>query len=185
MAAAPVKRKGNTSEEPAARQPQKKVKVAEGQRQDKDKSNKKKAKNADFPKEQQADKSKSSSNPAPKPSTLSVLRDDEPAFPRGGASVLTPLEQKQIHVQAKKDVLFEQNGKSSSNALDGENENSAEEPDAEKPTVKSKKEKKKVKKKVATEAPKEQGVRIEGLNFKVCSIYYLLVDSLLFVYGGS
>ncbi|KAI4283757.1 MAG: hypothetical protein L6R35_005060 [Caloplaca aegaea] len=37
-----------------------------------------------------------------------VARKEEPAFPRGGASVLTPLEQKQIQIQAKNDVLFEQ-----------------------------------------------------------------------------
>ena len=40
--------------------------------------------------------------------TLAALKE-EPAFPRGGANVLTPLEQKQIHIQAKQDVLFEQN----------------------------------------------------------------------------
>ena len=42
----------------------------------------------------------------------SVLREEEPLFPRGGGSVLTPLEHRQINVEAKRDVLFEQTGKS-------------------------------------------------------------------------
>ncbi|KAF1921432.1 hypothetical protein BDU57DRAFT_535098 [Ampelomyces quisqualis] len=38
----------------------------------------------------------------------SVFTHGETAFPRGGASVLTPLEHKQIHIRATQDVLFEQ-----------------------------------------------------------------------------
>ncbi|KAI2471650.1 nucleic acid-binding protein [Annulohypoxylon bovei var. microspora] len=52
-------------------------------------------------------KSNSDSKPA-KPSTVSRLKEEEPLFPRGGGSVLTPLEHKQISIQAKQDVLFEQ-----------------------------------------------------------------------------
>ena len=39
--------------------------------------------------------------------TSKLSRDDVP-FPRGGASILTPLEQRQIQIQAKEDILFEQ-----------------------------------------------------------------------------
>ncbi|KAF2486083.1 hypothetical protein BDY17DRAFT_290821 [Neohortaea acidophila] len=39
----------------------------------------------------------------------SLLQQEERAFPRGGASVLTPLDHKQIKAQAERDVLFEQN----------------------------------------------------------------------------
>ncbi|EHA53010.1 hypothetical protein MCOR27_006576 [Pyricularia oryzae] len=50
---------------------------------------------------------------APAAPVVSKLKEDEPLFPRGGGSVLTPLEHKQIKVQASKDVLFEQeSGKS-------------------------------------------------------------------------
>ncbi|KAL9033237.1 MAG: hypothetical protein Q9214_007609 [Letrouitia sp. 1 TL-2023] len=42
------------------------------------------------------------------PSSQIVLKPEELAFPRGGASVLTPLEHKRIQIQAKNDVLFEQ-----------------------------------------------------------------------------
>lgn len=38
----------------------------------------------------------------------SVLQEEERAFPRGGASVLTPIEHRQIKAQAERDVLFEQ-----------------------------------------------------------------------------
>ncbi|RFU34926.1 hypothetical protein B7463_g1416, partial [Scytalidium lignicola] len=41
---------------------------------------------------------------------VSRAKDEEAAFPRGGASVLTPLEHKQIQIEATNDVLFEQEG---------------------------------------------------------------------------
>lgn len=47
------------------------------------------------------------------PQKISILRGDEPLFPRGGGSVLTPLEHRQIRVDADRDVLFEQSGKGS------------------------------------------------------------------------
>ena len=39
---------------------------------------------------------------------VSILKDEEPMFPRGGGSVLTPLEHKQIHIQAKADAIREE-----------------------------------------------------------------------------
>ncbi|EQK98580.1 Nucleic acid-binding, OB-fold-like protein [Ophiocordyceps sinensis CO18] len=41
----------------------------------------------------------------PKAPVVSLLKDEEPVFPRGGGSVLTPLEQKQIQLEAKADAL--------------------------------------------------------------------------------
>lgn len=38
---------------------------------------------------------------------VSRLKEEEPLFPRGGGSVLSPLEHRQISIQAKQDVLFE------------------------------------------------------------------------------
>ncbi|KAI1862516.1 hypothetical protein JX265_009230 [Neoarthrinium moseri] len=55
--------------------------------------------------------SKTDFKPSSKPATapaLSRLKEEEPLFPRGGGSVLSPLEHKQIQIQAKQDVLFEQ-----------------------------------------------------------------------------
>lgn len=106
-----------------------------------------------------------------KPTELTVLRDDEPSFPRGGGSVLTPLEKKQIHIQATKDVLFEQKGskKSSDNFAVGDDDEDIEMDDAEDnatSTKLSRKRKAKSKKRAKEEANEKQGVRIEGLNFK-------------------
>ncbi|KAL1892020.1 rRNA biogenesis protein rrp5 [Ceratocystis pirilliformis] len=44
---------------------------------------------------------------APTKSILASLREEEPLFPRGGGSVLTPLEQKRIGLEAKADALAE------------------------------------------------------------------------------
>ncbi|CAG9941999.1 unnamed protein product [Clonostachys rosea f. rosea IK726] len=43
-----------------------------------------------------------------KPAVVSVLKDEEPLFPRGGGSILTPLEQKRIQIEAKADALREE-----------------------------------------------------------------------------
>lgn len=55
---------------------------------------------------------KDEKEPAPaRSSTIAVtsqMKEEEPLFPRGGGSILTPLEHKQIQIQAKNDVLFEQ-----------------------------------------------------------------------------
>ena len=58
-------------------------------------------------KKQKSEKSKDQEKARPAQSH-SVLRDEETAFPRGGANLLTPLERRQISIQAKQDVLFEQ-----------------------------------------------------------------------------
>ena len=46
---------------------------------------------------------KSSSNAVP----VTGVREEDPLFPRGGGSTLTPLEYKQVKAQATKDALFE------------------------------------------------------------------------------
>src|SRR5271163_964569 len=57
---------------------------------------------------------KKSAAKVPQVPKISKLRDEEVAFPRGGASILTPLEHKQIQIEATRDVLFEQQGAKSS-----------------------------------------------------------------------
>ncbi|XP_044717511.1 s1 RNA binding domain-containing protein [Hirsutella rhossiliensis] len=52
-------------------------------------------------------KAAESDNKPPKAPVVSLLRDEEPVFPRGGGSVLTPLEQKQIQLEAKADAMRE------------------------------------------------------------------------------
>ncbi|RKF58865.1 rRNA biogenesis protein rrp5 [Erysiphe neolycopersici] len=84
---------------------------------------------------------------------------DEAAFPRGGGSILTPLEHKQIQIQATRDVLFEHNNNESSEKV-------------ERPGLKVIKRRKiatkvnnKGKKKVIIEADQDCP-KIESLNFK-------------------
>lgn len=148
---APIKRKGNAPEDTAARQPQKRAKV-------------------------RAEESKKDSKPkdtTSKASELSVLRDEEPSFPRGGGSVLTPLERKQIQIQANKDVLFEQKGqKKQTREFDDDNEVDDEDVEMEdangKATAKKSRKKTKGKKPADKEKSEKQGVRIEPLTYKVC-----------------
>ena len=84
---------------------------------------------------------------------------EEPAFPRGGASVLTPLEHKQIQIEATRDVLFEQGAKSSKPDVEADE-------DTPRPKKKSKS-KGKNKKDVVNTEPEEEVVKIEGLSYKV------------------
>ncbi|KAJ5488730.1 hypothetical protein N7539_003620 [Penicillium diatomitis] len=148
---APIKRKGNAPEETNTRQPQKRAKVG-------------------------AEDRKAESKPrdtAPQASELSVLRDDEPSFPRGGGSVLTPLERKQIQIQANKDVLFEQKGvKKPTREFVNENDDDEDEDvemedaDANASAKKSRKKKSKAKKSASKDSSEKEGVRIEGLSYK-------------------
>jgi rRNA biogenesis protein RRP5 len=82
---------------------------------------------------------------------VTKLKEEEPLFPRGGGSVLTPLEQKQISIQAKKDVLFE--------------EHSA----AQKGEKASRKKRRKSRADETADKPTkdDDAVKIESLNFKV------------------
>ncbi|EME47963.1 hypothetical protein DOTSEDRAFT_147032, partial [Dothistroma septosporum NZE10] len=87
---APVKRKAVADERPS-----KKVKPAD------DKEN---------VKEQKSRKSGDGEKREPKTALKSILQQEERAFPRGGAEVLTPIERKQIQAQAERDVLLEEEG---------------------------------------------------------------------------
>lgn len=71
-------------------------------------------------------------------------------FPRGGGSVLTPLEQKQISIQAKKDVLFEEQSKSKKGEKVAKKKRSKSQVDA-----------------TIVKAKDEDAVKVESLNFKV------------------
>ncbi|KAF2398795.1 nucleic acid-binding protein [Trichodelitschia bisporula] len=104
------------------------------------------------------------SKEAPAKDAVSVLRLEEKAFPRGGASVLTPIEHKQIQHEATRDVLFEQSGgkPAAVGDLSGSEDDEA--------TV-SKKSKKKVKKgkgkeREDTKEKSERLEKIQGLSFK-------------------
>ena len=91
-------------------------------------------------------------------SRLSKAGDEDEAFPRGGASVLTPLEHKQIQIDATRDVLFEQEETKSSGKVDDERDVSVK-----------KKPKSRSKSKTTSKAsePEPDIIKIEGLSYKV------------------
>ncbi|EDN10819.1 conserved hypothetical protein [Histoplasma mississippiense (nom. inval.)] len=154
---APIKRKGNGPDESGSRQPQKRVKVIAGvQRKDVNGG-----KNSKKP----AEKSKDSLDSPSKTPAVSVLREEEPAFPRGGANILSPLEQKQIHIQATRDVLFEQKGAQAQDDIDNE-DGTQKKQSSKEFGIKSRKWKTKSMKHTIPQASTKEEVRIEGLNFK-------------------
>ncbi|KAK3044606.1 hypothetical protein LTS18_000825, partial [Coniosporium uncinatum] len=98
-----------------------------------------------------------------KPQKASVLKQEERAFPRGGGSVLTPLEHKQIQIDATRDVLFEQAGKPTQNT---EYEDAGENAAPGTKLVEKRKKKSKEKKTGATKVKEEPKIKVEGLSYK-------------------
>ncbi|KAI0104140.1 nucleic acid-binding protein [Nemania sp. FL0031] len=80
------------------------------------------------------------------------LKEEEPLFPRGGGSVLSPLEHRQISIQAKQDVLFEQQSGQGAKKADK--------------SLKRKKSKTSKNKSSDSTRPTEDNVRIESLNYQ-------------------
>jgi rRNA biogenesis protein RRP5 len=97
----------------------------------------------------------------------SVFNDGEKAFPRGGASVLTPLEHKQIQIKANQDVLFEAAG--AKRTKDTDMSDAGSDMDEENAEKASKKRKSKKSKKTLEEET-ENVVKVEGLSYKVGKI---------------
>ena len=123
----------------------------------------------------------------PRPSNatgkLSVLQEEEPSFPRGGASVLTPLEHKQIQRQAQQDVLFEQKTGTRPTKHDFENDEVEDENMQDGLISVSSKRKSKSNSKGTQKAKSgtpqiERGIKIEGLSYKVgiCHAFLMILD---------
>ena len=105
------------------------------------------------------------------PTTKTSALKDEENFPRGGASLLTSLEYKQIRIQATEDALFEQTTgtKSARNDYGDEvNEEFSQEEIVEAPAKANRKRLSKGKSEASIRDAKESGVRIEGLSYRVC-----------------
>ena len=88
-----------------------------------------------------------------KQSTLRASKDEEASFPRGGGSILTPLEFKQISNDAAKDVLFE-------------TENVKAKSTKKKPMREGLRGDKKAKKDESKKG-EQKGIKAEGLSYKV------------------
>lgn len=108
----------------------------------------------------------------------SVFKDEEKSFPRGGASVLTPLEHKQIQIKANQDVLFEQAGlkKRGGDAGLSEGGSDMSEEDAPKTTKKRKSKKSKT---VHAEEGEVQKVKAESLTFKNLAIGTIILGQII------
>lgn len=91
--------------------------------------------------------------PSDAPVTATIKKDEEPIFPRGGGSVLTPLEHKQITIEAKRDALFE--------------EESSSKPSKKEDKESKKRKRKSKEKEIVKHGRDDNAVRIEGLNYKV------------------
>ena len=99
-----------------------------------------------------------------KPLVKSVLSQEERSFPRGGASVLTPIEQKQIEARAERDVLFEQQTGQKPVRGEGDDDFFGSEDEAADAAAKSKKKGKKSK--------QSSGLKIAGSGIKIQSLSY-------------
>ena len=106
----------------------------------------------------------------PKSTNSSLVANEQPAFPRGGADVLTPIERKQIQAQATRDA-FKEHTKSQDLFQTSENLSDESEPtnglQAPRTSLNLRKKtagKGKVRINGVPEAP---WVRIEGLSYKV------------------
>ncbi|KAF2873845.1 hypothetical protein BDV95DRAFT_489219 [Massariosphaeria phaeospora] len=114
-----------------------------------------------------ADGAPSAKPPVVKPDSTaqrSIFKDEERSFPRGGASVLTPLEHKQIQIKANQDVLFEQAGQKRTGD-DGLSDEGSDAGTQERPKENKKKRSKKTKT-ANDDEEKERVVRVESLSSK-------------------
>ncbi|EEP75544.1 conserved hypothetical protein [Uncinocarpus reesii 1704] len=163
-----VKRKGNAPEDSSSRHSKKRVKVASQVPDKKDVKRKSDSTIDGTAGDSRVKKAKPQPESTSKPATLSVLRDEAPAFPRGGNNALTPLERKQIQIQATRDVLFEQKGASNGELPDADSEIEEQADEEKEATLKPsrKKQKDKKNKKSVEGTAKSQGPKIESLSFK-------------------
>ncbi|KAK2742930.1 rRNA biogenesis protein rrp5 [Myotisia sp. PD_48] len=158
-----MKRKGNAQDDSGSSAPKKKAKLRTTEGNDSSKSKKTSA-----PEKNKQQSSNAELKSQLKATTLSGLREEPPAFPRGGGNVLTPLERKQIQIQATKDVLFEQKGGNGADESgDSDDEGAAQATGInQNNAVKSKKRKSKSTSKSKDKGEADEAVRIESLSYK-------------------
>ncbi|KAI9713131.1 MAG: rRNA biogenesis protein rrp5 [Bogoriella megaspora] len=108
--------------------------------------------------------------PTSKQTQRSLLQDEERAFPRGGANVLTPLEHKQIKIEAERDVLFEtsasKENENASGAASGRKRSSHDFDNESAQENRRRKRKRSQSASKTTATDPEDHVKIEGLSFR-------------------
>jgi rRNA biogenesis protein RRP5 len=118
------------------------------------------------------EKTPTAAHASSKLATISQLANEQPAFPRGGADILTPLEKKQIRAQAERDVLIEQKQKKINHLFDSPEddaislEGQGDDLSEIGGQVKKSKSNKSSKRLKVQKVNAESTPRIEGLNYK-------------------
>ena len=128
-----------------------------------ERSNKKLKSSKQTDKPSQDAKSKDGAATERRAAPKSILQQEERAFPRGGASVLTPLEQKQIRNQAERDVLFEQQ---TGKPIEPEDPDLFAGDDTAAAPRKSKKQKTRRQSDEVGRKPDKSGIKVHGLSYK-------------------
>ncbi|KAG5915229.1 hypothetical protein E4U42_000096 [Claviceps africana] len=103
----------------------------------------------------QSDKTADAAGARPQAPVVSLLKDDQPIFPRGGGSVLTPLEQRQIQLEAKADARREE-----------EFETARSKTQKKLPQQKKRKTATKGDKKGGEKKDEEDSIKVDSLSFK-------------------
>jgi rRNA biogenesis protein RRP5 len=105
----------------------------------------------------------------------SLLMNEQPAFPRGGASLLTPIEKKQIQAQANRDALKEHASSGGLFTASGQVPDGSDGESVTQDTQKaSKKRRRKASKQKTTDKSLQENkaLRIEGLSYKVSMLLF-------------
>ncbi|KAK5140746.1 rRNA biogenesis protein rrp5, partial [Rachicladosporium monterosium] len=159
---AAIKRKAVTDERPA-----KKVKSAKSAPDAKEEKRTAKPSKSHDKYTEKKGGDKSAAKDEQKPVVKSILQQEDRAFPRGGASVLTPIEQRQIKVQAERDVLFEQETGRKAPTLEDEDGDRFDEEDLAVPAWKKQQQKSRRRDDGDGHAKVTgSGIKIQGLSYK-------------------
>jgi len=160
---APMKRKGDTANVADTKEARKKVRVvAEGESKALKPARGSNSASTTHTKRTPSETHKSANQPL----KSSIFREEEASFPRGGGSILTPLEKKQIQAQANRDVLFEQQSLGQQDRLCSDDENEEQDRGPSKSVERARKSRRSSKSR-PTRDTEPAGVKVESLNFKV------------------
>ncbi|KAL9111016.1 MAG: hypothetical protein Q9227_004449 [Pyrenula ochraceoflavens] len=129
---------------------------------------------------------KGSSKQAKSGISLSAHLPAEPElFPRGGASLLTPVERKQIQAQASQDILFDSNEQNTKTFSESDDSNNDGIRSPETGKVQGKNKRRKVRHLQSREQPGKTKPRIESLKFKNIHEGSILLGKIANLTGGA
>lgn len=112
-----------------------------------------------------------------KKSGIPLLPHEPPAFPRGGGSVLTPIERKQIQAKADRDVLFELQDQDGNHLASANGLSDDEDADPQGVPPPKRKTEKRTKKKIEGRS-EASNLRIEGLTYKRIAVGSIILGQI-------